>query len=440
MAPDAQIASRDDVSTETEPSLAELLDPIALEERLKEARLRRAAALERRKAGVATMGPGPATPMPVLPVSARRPLPPLRPSPRLAGVSPDPLTLASSGAPQAATVAATGLNLSRRYLARLAAMPVWLTFVAGLGLGAAGVTVAVTAFRTQGIAPETEIAESPADPATNSATLAADVATLAAAPVSSPSAVAPVVPATEIAALSQPPHPGAQPAEVPAAEVGPAAGARPADLAEPAVENEAVVPAGTLSPATLPAPEAFPPAGTSPVQAPRAVALPPRATVHFPRSAGGAAETAAAALRARGVAVEILPVDLAIARTNVRFYHHADQAGAERVSALLAEALSVEPPLTRDFTTYATPPVSGKVEIWLAGTTSEPRPPAAPAIAAEASEPARPAASGGLPSNPAVYDPSGPAPAVVPQSQAEEIARIVVERAYQRLLQETPAR
>jgi hypothetical protein len=204
------------------------------------------------------------------------------------------------------------------------------------------------------------------------------------------------------------------------------------------------VPAETLTTAALPASE--PPDPAAPAQPePAAQRLPPRITVHFPPSSREAADAAAAALRSQGAVVEVVPVALAIGRTNVRFYHAGDRTGADGVAALLAESLPGEPPLTRDFTGYATPTAPGRVEVWLAGTAPGPRtaapqpavpppPAAAPVVAAPLPGADR------LPSNPAVYDPAGPAPTVIPQSQAEEVARIVVERAVERLLQQrTPA-
>ncbi len=77
-----------------EPGLAELLDPVALEARLQEARARRSAALSRRAAGAAPAPP----PEPPAPAASRR-----RPLAR-AGAASFPGSCSRSASPSAAPV------------------------------------------------------------------------------------------------------------------------------------------------------------------------------------------------------------------------------------------------------------------------------------------------------------------------------------------------
>jgi hypothetical protein len=160
--------------------------------------------------------------------------------------------------------------------------------------------------------------------------------------------------------------------------------------------------------------------------------LPARVVIHYPPSAAGEAERARAALVAAGVAtVGTIPVRLDISRSNVRFYHAADRGAAATVSALLGDG--GEPPLARDFTDYATPAAPGALEVWLAGDSARgPVPPTRSRPAATPAEPRMPVA-GSFRATPA---PDRPAPN--DQDQAEAVARIIVERAYERLMNALP--
>ena len=162
---------------------------------------------------------------------------------------------------------------------------------------------------------------------------------------------------------------------------------------------------------------------------PPPTALPAHVAVHYPPSAEAEAVAASEALRAAGIAsVETLPVNFAITRSNVRFYHTGDHAAADTVAALIAPDPTGEAPEARDFTDYATPPAPGKIEVWLAGAPPERAP-------AQHPPRGRDAAAGTRPRQPAPTF-----TADLPQDQAEAVARILVERAYERLLQETPSR
>jgi hypothetical protein len=166
-------------------------------------------------------------------------------------------------------------------------------------------------------------------------------------------------------------------------------------------------------------------------------ALPARVTVHYPPSSEAIAAAAADSLRAAGIPdVAVLPVRFPIARTNVRFYHAVDRQGADAVVALLPAGTDGDAPYARDFTDFATPPAAGRIEVWLAGTPDGAEsPPVAPPRSAPA--PQRPAPA------PAVTPPLAtvpPAAVGTPHDQAEAVARIIVERAYERILQQVPNR
>ena len=106
-----------------------------------------------------------------------------------------------------------------------------------------------------------------------------------------------------------------------------------------------------------------------------------------------------------------------------------------------APELTAGEPATRDFTDYTPPPLPGRVEVWLAGepgraAARRPAPPAPDRL--DAPDPAP---------DPAPPPYSAPAPAPVPAlppgtsaDQAEAVARIIVQRSLDRLLQERPAR
>jgi hypothetical protein len=284
-----------------------------------------------------------------------------------------------------------------------------MTFVAGLGLGAA--TVALVVVPRAPEAPARTAAVPAAAPMTSTQGAPSEAASVA-APAPAPAGIsAPGLDAGPPAAL---PMPASDTASLPAA----------------ALETARLAPAGAPDPATAsaaPAPVAEPPARA---------ALPARATVHYPPSAGAEAEAAAAALREAGIGVETIPVGFAITRTNVRFYHEADQAAADAVVGLIAAGAVGEAPLARDFTDYATPPAPGKVEVWLAGAPPGVRP------APEDGPPATPLPVVEAPvvEAPVVSAPVAPAPVVpaAPEDQAEAVARIIVERAYERLMQDLP--
>lgn len=355
----ARIASQS--GSAPEQSLADLLDPIALEERLKEARARRAEALARRDA------PAPETSVDLAPVSSTpepapfvpsvlrappRAVPPLAAAPASAlppAAAPRFLAERANPAPAPAQTPAP-----RRLVSPL------LVFLAGLGIGGAVVSVLALQALSGRDVPAAETAFAPAAAIAPVAAPAADPEPVATLPPPAAAPVSPAAPAT--------PAPDAD---------GPLASAEP----------EPVAPAAGPPPPDLPAPpatEAVPPTPA---------ALPARVFIHFPPSAAANANEAAAALRAAGVGtVEIVPVRYAIGRSNIRFYHDSDRAPAAALAPLVALTLEGPAPEARDFTDYATPTAPGSVEVWLAGTAgsggtratatrrtaSTPRTPAAP--------------------------------------------------------------
>lgn len=430
-----------------EPTVTDLLDPIALEARLKEARARRAEALARREVG---RPPDPEASAGAPVRGARVPFAPRSPGwlddPEGAAPEPEPLPEPAPAArlrpvllvPEASPArAATApgehpplvapalpatdaedriLGAPRPPAARRRLPPAALLFLAGLGLGAAAVALAVR-----------PSSESPA-------TVANSPAPSGEAPATATPAVGDAPPAV-IATLPAPPDPAARTPRPPVvAETTP-----PADLAPPAAEPApppmappdptigALIASATPEPRPEPAaPEAAAPESPQPVTpeaaAPEAAApatpLPQRVSIHYPRSAQALAASVQATLRAAGVAdVETMPVGFAIGRSNVRFYHDSDRAAAEGASALLAGALDGAPE-ARDFTDYPTPTATGRVEIWLAGepgrsaAAREPRatpakPAPAPVVAAEAPDPYAP---------------------VLPRDQVREVQRILLDR------------
>ncbi len=405
-----------------EPTLAELLDPVALEERLREARARRVEAMARRNAATPPGGIGSSPQVSVFPAPSRAPAPVPPPEPAAAAV-PAP-------APVAAPVAATtGAFWSRPVLL------VALIFLAGLGIG--GAAVALMALRSL---PERLAAVAPAPaplpaPAPAPAPVPATAADPVPAPVADPAPAvppAPVLSPVPPSVASDPPATTPVAAAVPGEE--PASPTRltafafpaPAGLAVPATE---AVPAAASPLAALPAPappapvvQPAPPAAETVAPPAPAVVQPPLPSsviVHFPASAEPTAERLRAALEAAGgVTVETLPVHFAIGRSNIRFYHASDRDPAIALGNLIGPALpDGQAPEARDFTSYATPTVPGRVEIWLAGEPSG----AAPASGRSARHAAR---SGTEPAiAPRLYAPEDPA-----QSQAEAVERILIER------------
>jgi hypothetical protein len=456
MAEDGQLARVAGRSGPAEPSFAELLDPIALEERLKDARARRQEALARRQAEEAAPGAAKSeTRVEIIsrPRPAIAPLPDPVPAP-----APRVVLTAEPRTPAAPRPVPEALPLHRR-----TGLMAALLFVAGLGFGAAAVAfVVVPVLRDR---PAALVAAPAADPSAVATTGAAPAVN--AAPVSlaatdpiggAPEATAPdssalallhppadlPEPAVDTAPprIAAPPVPsvGASPA-APAADAAPFGGEQavtplagtaglaveaPAGPPEPAVEaapEPAPVPPEAIVAALeppAPAPEAAAP--------PAAAALPERVYIHYPASAEAAAGEARDALLAAGVAeVSVVPVGFEIGRSNVRFYHAADGPGAEAVAALIAPALAEDDaPLARDFTDYPTPPAEGRLEVWLSGAGPAPARTAArsPAPATEPVAAAPRRAPSSLP------------PGVLPQGQAEAVERILVQRAVERLLEQ----
>lgn len=422
-----------------EPSVADLMDPVALEARLKEARARRAEALARRELGENRSDVGQRTSLrPAAMLSPKGPAwlgeiaqeraeelriePALGVASRVRPVllsSPGALPDRSSGfvAPQLGTEAVTsaGAPADRQPDSRRRRLPVHtLLFVAGLGLGAAGVSLALWPSPENG-----------SDAASRSATMTATTATSVqggnaedAGPALATDTSAPphlLSPETGLAQADEPAgREGMQRAST--ADLPPAGSAEavPALLASPASES---VPPPTASPSPALGQVI---ASVSPPQRDATAAarsLPERITIHYPRSAQGLVSRIEATLESAGIKdVETVPVGFAIAKSNVRFYHASDESGANGVSELLSEALSGAPQ-TRDFTDYPTPTVAGRVEVWLEGDPGT-------RVASRA------ATSKPVTSRPAKVETQGTDPfaAVEPSDQVREVQRILIDR------------
>ena len=93
-----------------------------------------------------------------------------------------------------------------------------------------------------------------------------------------------------------------------------------------------------------------------------------RVLLHVSPTARNGAESAIAALEAAGAAeVVAVPVSFEVARTDVRFFHGTDRAAADDVASVLAGRTDGALPEARDFTHFSPRPVSGDLEVWLAG-------------------------------------------------------------------------
>ena len=424
MAEDGQLARSAGRSAAAEPTLAELLDPFALEERLKAARARRAEALARR--GVVGETPS-AVDEParrgVVDETARRGV--VDETARRGAVDepPAPLRLTLPAAdlrpPRPVATARRGTGFRAAGL-----------FLAGLGLGAAAVAlVVVPALRDPAPAPgdPPAVQASPASLADATGTLGnAPTAPPFGGSIKSPRPVGLLQPAAE----ADPPRGGALTGSLLAALPGP--------TSVETVPGPAPAPVEAAAPDPEPAPE---PQSAAEATAVPALPLPARVFIHYPASAQAAATAAQQALRDAGVAgVEVVPVRIAIGRSNVRFYHDADGPGAATVADLLAAGLPPEDaPQARDFTDYATPPAPGKVEVWLAGA------PAAGASAPRRSAPAAPRAAPAPPRPAPVAETTAVPPDILPgptppADQAEAVERILVQRAVERLMRQRDGR
>ncbi|MFT3975324.1 MAG: hypothetical protein QM699_18365 [Amaricoccus sp.] len=442
MAEDGQAAG---LAPGADATIAELMDPVTLEARLKDARARRAEALARRgsesssESAASQRGPTVAlTPKPpawlhddtaedeaamqgAVQAEARGPTTRVR-----------PVLLASTGGP-ARTMPAPPPDTAAPPAARpLAATPVperargnrlppaALLFVAGLAVGAAAVAFALRPSR-EAPAPAVSVATNSASSTPEASTPEAPAVETSATESGAPDAGDPPVavaalPAAELPAAGDPAGASERPAAIPEQPA-------PARLAAP-VSEPAPPPVASPGPAIgalidAAAPPPRPAAGASaaasdtpPVTGSAGATLPQSVTIHYPRSAQGLATTVAEQLRAAGVtAVTSVPVGFAIGRSNVRFYHDADRPAAESTGALLAGALDGAPE-TRDFTSYPTPTVSGRVEIWLAGEPAR--------TAARASKPAQtPTATDGE---------TDPYALLKPGEQVREVQRILLDR------------
>lgn len=444
--------------------MADLMDPVALEARLKDARLRRAKVLAQREAELPAKPPAcqndsqsertiprppPAPAARAVSLGPKRPgwlddisrnkaaepagaagfqAPDSIPEPAGPTTRLRPVLLAPAGGParkahhpasehppfgaegeaESPLLAAlrTATPRSRRRMT-----PAALLFVAGLGIGATIVAMVVSPadsdpeqIATASVGtdtPEPAIAPEPVAPGVASAPAAVAEPPVAHGPAAATPRTA--APATEPSAPASLAVPVSEPAPPPMAPPGPAID-EIIDAASPTLaEPETMVPpefasSDELTPGIVAGP------------------LPERISIHYPRSAQGAATSIQAQLRAAGVAdVEIMPVGLAIGHSNVRFYHDADREGAEGASALIADALGGAPE-TRDFTDYPTPTVTGRIEIWLAGepgrggsTSGNAASTTAPAPTANVSEP-------------------DPYALLAPNEQVREVQRILLDR------------
>ena len=344
------------------PTPTDLLDPIALERRLSEARARRAAAL----AGKERAGP-------------RAPVPGSAEAPARAPAE------AASALPQPDTA-----QRPSRRIARLFGL-----FLAGLFLGGGAAFVLAPAPMRNRIVDLAAFQRVPGLLASRIAP--APVPGVDASAPSSPHMPVGPPPVTELALRPRVPEPTA-PAQLhaPAPEIAPASAAAPdgvwaatsvADLQPPASTPPAaaVAPLGgapviadvTHSIGSVaiglvvpgPEPDVSEIAAVMTVPALVPISLPPvRVLLHVSPTARNGAENAIAALEAAGAAeVVAVPVSFEVSRTDVRFFHGTDRAAADEVASVLARRTDGALPQARDFTHFSPRPVSGDLEVWLAG-------------------------------------------------------------------------
>lgn len=449
MAQDGQPVQLAGRSTADDQAMADLLDPVALEERLRDARIRRTEALARRNTDPGTRAKDPSAPRPTPPHAT-----PVVAKPATALAGPERAAASQPSAPRSAPRPVVAVHpVAVRPVAMppgdgpgAVAAPVRRTrilplvmFIAGASLGAALVAVvAMPSLRLRlamMLAPEAMLISEPATPPS----------------VASAAPVAPSLPVDPVPA----------PVTAPAAARAPvAAGVATAPTADTAASSSPAPSTVILTPAEPPANanegferamgsgEAHGPA-TAPVAAEPApssppVPLPSRIVLHYPASAEAEAMAARERLLAAGVGdVQAVPVRFAIGRTNVRFYHGVDAEGARGVADLLAREGDAVPE-ARDFTDYPSPAAAGKVEVWFSGSPTAARATSsrliAPTATPGAGTPMLPAEQAGtdLTTTP-LPEPAGtamePTDLIPPETQAEAVARILVERTYERLRQ-----
>lgn len=349
--------------------MAALLDPVALEARLRVARAQRAEAIARRAGSgdsnpsapdpVPSTGPVEATTRRIRPVAA----PDLAPAPSPPGAAaphhrPAAVEAWTRPAPEPAPSrgpAATPAPVPRPVLAaprrrtappprlrpRLRAPRGLRPLLAGVALGLAGALALIVPWSS----------DRPADPPPVAAALPPAAPAEPAAPATRSAAPPPAEPA--VAARPAPaPEPPAQPATAATQrppEAAPAAG--PPEPPQPRVAETA----------PLPSPAAEPPAPT-PVPA-RAE----RILVNVPAGATGA-DAAIAALGTAGFGdAAAQPTRLVISASTVRYYHPEDAAAAAEVAALIAPHLPGGVAEPRDFSSAPSRAGPGRLEVWIAG-------------------------------------------------------------------------
>lgn len=388
----------------------------AFEERLKDARARRAVALANRRAaeaaraGLAVNAAAAGAPPPASfdPGFADTLRPPLRtesatlrprtdiPAPRLGQAAPPastPFGRALAAAPALGALLAAPRALARRAGPRLAPM-IGGFFVAGLLIG--GGIAAFDAF-TGGpdtadppAAAPSEVVEAAPPFVPAAATLAEPARAPEAAPTPAPEA-APPTPAAIAPALpaAAPPPPAEAAATAPAGPISarlngrpyprpiplpPPPSARAAEQAtEPATEDiaSAATPGTAAEVGSIDFADAdiVVEAPAEPEPAPAPVIDPAlagtRVFVHAPPSVGraGAEEIVASLTNAGFPDVSRVSARESVAATNIRYFLAEDAATAQRLAAILGNGA-----VARDFTAFRPSPRSGTLEVWLAGT------------------------------------------------------------------------
>ncbi len=372
---------------DAEPSAAQVFDPVAFARRLEVARAQRAEALARRDGLGAASDDAEAAPRASAPVAGSAFAPDDRPARAWEMASADEAATSSPRRPSAANeplVAPLRRPAPRRAAGASRALAAGVLLlgvvVAGsppLRQGAAGAAGALlpglVGAQLAEPAPPAPAPERIPSPAVALRPDAAAPVIVAVAPTEGP--VAPASPAARRPALLDarapadfaPPADPRQPAATPAAP-------RPSD-AEPDVasaERPTPPPAGAPE-AADPTADGIPRPTVEPITA---TATPvPVATagtsvaVHAPPNVSDAGlADAIAALGAAGLGQPRgVRVGITIERTQVRYFHAADAAAAQR----LAAALGPNAAQVRDFTHFSPPPAPGRLEVWLSGAAAE---------------------------------------------------------------------
>ncbi len=328
-----------------DPEAVDPFDPVALQERLREAKIRRERVLAARSPGARSPGPAdPSTP-------------------------PDPVGTGSTRGGRAFRIAAL--------------------LAAGAGVGAAAAMLTSESILQRapwslGSSSELAVAEVAARP---EVTRAAPLLATPGQPGSGARTASPDLPPPDLpppwrmAAVSAR-APAADPAQVPQVRFPARRGLPPGrELPAPARSGDF---AADITPAPLWQPDPSRAAASAPPARAASTVAPPYATassvyLNVPSTVPDEIARAAVETLREATSAEVFLASVAIpvSRTNVRYYHARDSAAASRIAGLLEPSEDGSLAEPRDFTDYDPKPEPGTIEVWFAGDAPAARPVAA---------------------------------------------------------------